>query len=227
MAASYFVKRWGLTVTRALSIVESCRPGIQISRSYLYALKEWGKIYTLGAMYCMDCVLVVEVDAQNESRDIVEGMKITKIDSLLLAIQDNPVLVKKECLQDPAVFLPQVFSRLDYTAEEVSTLQPNNNNSTYSLTNSTQLLHENQFQHIYDLCLLGQHLGDAGITFLFSMLFDVSLLHSLRNLNLGDNDITCKGIGNVVDFIIPPAQNLLPYLDVYLDLSVLVLCNNR
>ena len=221
MAASYFVKRWGLTAERALSIVESCRPGVQISRSYLYALKEWGKLYTLGTMYCMDCVLVVEIDAQNESRDVVEGVKITKIDSLLLGIQEKPSLIKKDSLQDPSIFIPQVFSRLDYTAEDMSTTQSNTN----TLTNS--VLVENQFQHIYDLCLLGLRLGDSGITDLFSILFDVSLLHSLRVLNLGDNDITCQGISHLVDFIVPPAKNLLPYLDVYLDLSVLILSNNR
>lgn len=56
VAASYIMKYWGLSVASVVKLLESTRPGTKISGAYVHALKKWSKKYTLGTLYCEDCL---------------------------------------------------------------------------------------------------------------------------------------------------------------------------
>jgi len=56
IAAAYMIKQYGVTVAKALDVIETARPGVSISKSYMTALEEWSRRNTLGELLCVDCI---------------------------------------------------------------------------------------------------------------------------------------------------------------------------
>jgi hypothetical protein len=56
-AAAYIIRRWGLSLSRALEILEKAMGNLlDISEGYMHALRVYSERYTLGEMLCADCL---------------------------------------------------------------------------------------------------------------------------------------------------------------------------
>ena len=65
VAAAYFIKRYGVTLQKALSYVRQV-PGIKITPGYMWVLEQYSKKYSLGLAVCGDCLINATDDTHEE-----------------------------------------------------------------------------------------------------------------------------------------------------------------
>ena len=56
IAMAYMIKQYGISLEKALSIVDVARPGALVCKFYKKVLEQWCKRYTKGELLCIDCV---------------------------------------------------------------------------------------------------------------------------------------------------------------------------
>ena len=56
VACAYMIKQYGMSMQKAMGMVEMARAGTLICKYYKKALEEWSRRYTKGEMLCLDCL---------------------------------------------------------------------------------------------------------------------------------------------------------------------------
>lgn len=56
LLAAYLIRKWGVSLDRALAMIREEKPQLKLSDFHIDQLKIWSQKHSLGAMYCLDCI---------------------------------------------------------------------------------------------------------------------------------------------------------------------------
>lgn len=205
VAASFLIKHYGISKQTALDILLKNRPSSKLTPIYEKVLDEWGRMYSMGEMLCVDCA-AGKPSIEEKTNDLIDPKLVTtysQLNQLFLSTsgKDNPIIESLKSLGKPSdSYLRQVFTG-DKLIDEQSTQK--------DISSTGRLLHKdyntltintkiNTYSHIMDLTLSGRRLGDDVIKYMFQAFASLGITKHLRILDLRDNNIQPSGMRNIL-----------------------------
>ena len=187
VAAAYLVRQYGMSVSRAISLLEISRPGALICRFYKTCLEAYGQKYTRGEMLCLDClnlakhnhshttqneILISNADLFKEHGGVKNSvdddtMDAKKLGAYLELLPSETDATKITKLGDVNIYMPKIY-----------------------LGASVQ----SGWTGLLDLNLFGHPLGDVTICDLFDALRRTGVSKQLRTIGLGSTRCGCAGL---------------------------------
>ena len=210
VASAFLIKHYGLTVNNAMEIVTKSRKSAELSPAYKYVLEEWSKRYTMGEMFCADCIQVGLANKKDSNGNVIpngsSGHDNSKIyDEIASSIRSeegnnkNDSAVSSatrsgalETIGDLKLCLPQVF--LGSTDSIVKRLNTAGNLNPPVAIPDAPL----KFTGLMDLLLNGHKIGDGVATTLFKSLSSCGVALQIRILELRNNEIGSRGLQALV-----------------------------
>lgn len=205
VAASFLIKHYGISKQTALDILLKNRPSSKLTPIYEKVLDEWGRMYSMGEMLCVDCA-AGKPSIEEKTNDLIDPKLVTtysQLNQLFLSTsgKDNPIIESLKSLGKPSdSYLRQVFTG-DKLIDEQSTQK--------DISSTGRLLHKdyntltintkiNTYSHIMDLTISGRRLGDDVIKYMFQAFASLGITKHLRILDLRDNNIQPSGMRNIL-----------------------------
>lgn len=204
IATAYLIRWYGIDLDRALNIVETARPGTEISPAYKAALVEFSKLHTKGELLCNDCItntrLSVDAAKAKEKEAAAAAAAIAAGGSTTLpgVLGGTPRKAK------PEPCYARFASRM---AAEKNAADPAQHDPVSALGDASSFLSrilysrvpESGWTNLLDLQLVSRKLGDAAVTRVFTALAETGCVAHLRVVSVKGNDLTCSGITFVMD----------------------------
>ncbi len=190
VGVSYLVRRYGISVHRAVEIILRSRPSCSISECFLSALHQWAAKYVMGVMLCVDCQIQgLDVDGsalEMAERAIADGFNI---DGMVVTSEGvrTPTMASLSRVQDADAFAQLMkthFPLLVKSPEEARLL---GDASQYVDRIRIGFCHSSAWSGLQDLDLGGRTLNDLTLAILVQLLAGNCLIRSLRVLNLRNN----------------------------------------
>lgn len=193
VGASYLIRRYGISVERAMEIILRSRPTCSISNCYLAVLHQWAAKYVLGVMLCVDCQAE---GLKLDSSVVVEGAKEfgaledgSSADVVAAKDVHGLVVVAPSRAEEAEAFanlMKTHFPLLVKNAEEVRLL---GDTTQYMSRIQTGFSQSSAWSGLQDLDLGGRALSDLTVAILVQLLAGNNLIRSLRVLNLENNQV--------------------------------------
>ncbi len=189
IAMAYMIRQYGVSLEKALSIVEVARPGALVCKFYKKVLEAWSKRYTRGELLCIDCVNTskdVTTHSTHNEKLLSAGQMLDEAGAPIVADSEK----ESESLAAYLDMIPQGTESTKVTKlGDVSVYLPKVYRGATVQSGWTGLL---------DLELTGRRLGDDTTLDLFTAFSHAGVCLMLRTITLRSNGITSKGIDSLV-----------------------------
>lgn len=187
VCCAYLIKHYGLKLPESIQIVSNHRRGTELSIPYLKVLEQWGKRYSLGTLYCMDCKMatlklsdMAEVVGEGEhtKKAVMSTLHMPKVQGIE-AIEASFAVFEKTMAGSFA-------DKLEERPHEIAVI---NKPSDYIEKITVTLNETSPWTGLIDLVLPNRNLSDVTIAHLFNELAANNLLRQLRIIDLHANQI--------------------------------------
>ena len=202
IAAAYLIRKFGVTLKYAMTLLNSKRKGVVIQPLFMSALEQYEKKHVLGELLCVDCIaggLSPETNFQNPLFESILGQMGAALMTDSSAANDGGA---------ESAWKKNMRSYLTYNSDLVHPSRFTDNTPAH--VRSQPLL--------LDLSIGGVNLRDAGLKLLVDAMISAGGAQYLRKIDLKNNGITCVGCDHLDTLITGGGRNKNDNL-CFLDLS--------